>query len=219
MSGSRPGQVRGDESMKLDKGNSVRVLMRVGRIAAFGVLAWLLALSTSRIGGRAQSTEWINLYSTNSTLEEEPLPVGAVVAVFDPQGTKCGEFEVTTEGWYGLLACYRDDPMTDEDEGATVGEPLSFTVDGEPAGVTLVRLNGTGMSRSTRVTWTALGDRWEVDLQAPLEPVGGYSVSTRPDALPGQRAAILVAAIGLVIAAAIRLLIAAATARGDRGSE
>jgi hypothetical protein len=153
----------------------------IGRIAVLGLLVCLLTGSASLADGVTPTNEWINVYSTNSTLAGQTLPVGSSVAVFDEQGTRCGEFEVTTEGWYGLMACYRDEPMTPEDEGAAVGDALRFTVNGRTAHATAVSLNGTAVPPSTRVRWTANGDRWEVDLQGLSESqvIGGYSLPAR----------------------------------------
>ena len=58
------------------------------------------------------------------------MPVGAIVAAFDPQGVMCGQFTVTHVAWYGLMPCYGDDSTTPQDEGAVVGDPLRFTVNG-----------------------------------------------------------------------------------------
>jgi hypothetical protein len=171
------------------------------RIVALGLLVGLLTGSASLADGVTPTTEWINIYSTNSTLDDEPLPVGASVAVFDSRGARCGEYTVTTEGWYGLMPCYRDDPMTSRDEGAVVGDVLHFTVNHRPAAATAIRLNGTAVQPSTAVRWTANGDRWEVDLQLHTPPVGGYTLPAGRATLPWSRGALLVAVIGFVITA------------------
>jgi hypothetical protein len=173
------GPARGEEMrMSLGEHGTIRVWRTTAHAAALGLLLWLLAGGTSLGDGVTPTTEWINLYSLDSTLDEDPLPVGASIAVLDPEGTKCGEGTVTREGWYGLLPCYRDDPTTPVDEGAVAGDVLRFVIEGEQAAATVVSLNGNGLPRSTEVTWTAQGDRWEVDLNgATLPPiVGGYSM-------------------------------------------
>ena len=164
--------------MSLDEHGTIRIRRTTVRVAALGLSLWLLTGGTSPGDGVIPTTEWINLYSVRSTLDGGPLPVGTSIEVLDPQGTKCGEGTVAREGWYGLLPCYRDDPQTPVDEGAVAGDVLRFVIEGEQAAATAVSLNGNGLPRSTGVTWTAQGDRWEVDLNGATVPpiVGGYSV-------------------------------------------
>ncbi|KAA3596593.1 MAG: T9SS C-terminal target domain-containing protein [Calditrichaeota bacterium] len=60
------------------------------------------------------------------------IQVGDSVFAFDPQGVKCGEFVVTTEGEFGLMAVYGDDLTTESvDEGAEFGDKISFKINGE----------------------------------------------------------------------------------------
>jgi hypothetical protein len=187
---------REERTMKRDR---TSFLAKVSRVAALGLLVWLLLWSASLGDGVTPTTEWINLYSTNSTWQGQALPVGSSIAVFDVQGAQCGEFQVTIDGWYGLMACYRDDPMTPEVEGPVAGDRLLFTVDGELTAAVPVSLNGTAVPPSRQVAWTSLGDRWEVDLQGPLEPVGGYSLAVARATLHWPPAALLIVAIGLAM--------------------
>lgn len=175
-------------------------------MVALGILLWLLTGSVSLGDDVTPTTEWINLYSTDSTWNGEKLPVGSRVAVLDAQGTRCGEFEVTQEGWYGYMPCYRDDPMTALDEGASVGEELHFTVDGEEATATAMTLNGISTPSSTLVTWTATGDRWEVKLEgsADRRPVGGRTLAfEQPPLRWSRRGATWVIGLGLPVSAVI----------------
>lgn len=192
--------------MSLDKRDAIQILTSVMRVAALGLLVCLLAPRVSLAGAVIPSTEWINVYSTRSTFDGQALPVGSSIAVFDPQGTQCGEFQVTLEGWYGLMACYRDDAMTPVDEGPVAGDALRFTINGVPAAATPVSLNGTGVAPSTQIVWTAQGDLWEVDLQgwAGQQPVGGYSLPVGPLVLLWPWGGLVVAAIGLVVVAMAR---------------
>ncbi|MGQ9585730.1 MAG: golvesin C-terminal-like domain-containing protein [Anaerolineae bacterium] len=103
------------------------------------------------------TNQWVNFWSQNTTLHGAPVPIGSIVEAFDPTGVRCGVFTVTHAGWYGLMAVYRDDPLTPEDEGADVGEVITFTINGllaEPQG-------------PDTPTWTASGDARHVDLSAP----------------------------------------------------
>jgi len=111
------------------------------------------------------------------------VPVGTVIAAFDPQGVKCGEFTVVTAGKYGLMPCYRDDPDTPEDEGPLPGEPISFKIDGLPATPVPTSLNGNPVPPSTTVTWTSHSDLWEVDLRVPDSD--GDGIADSEDNCPG----------------------------------
>ena len=172
------------------------------------LLILTLAYGLACAGG---SPEWVNFFSSNTTFLGEPVPVGAVIAAFDPQGVKCGEFTVIERGKYGLMPCYRDDPATPEDEGPLPGEPISFKINGLPARPVPKSLNGNPVPPSTTVTWTSFSDRWEVDLHVvapppPPVPVGGYIV-------PVNRMELLAPWPGLV---ALMAVVAAAVVVGRR---
>jgi hypothetical protein len=142
------------------------------------VLILTLAYSSPPVKGDP-APEWVNFFSSNTTFLGQLVPVGAVIAAFDPQGVQCGQFTVKFQGKYGYLACYRDDPVTPEDEGPLPGETIFFTINGLPATPVPKSLNGNPVPPSTTVTWTSLGDRWEVDLVVPRPPgppVGGVIV-------------------------------------------
>ncbi len=97
-----------------------------------------------RSAGVTPTNTWVNFYGTVHGEDGVPLPVGTTVQALDPDGVVCGATVITTEGQYGLLACYGDDPTTPEDEGAHPGDIIQLVVD--------VQVLGTG-------TWTAHGDR------------------------------------------------------------
>ena len=123
-----------------------------------GVLAVLAGVSIFSYAATAQvvpTNEWVNFYSEGGlTVNGEPVPVGAVVNAYDPDGILAGSFTVTTEGSYGLMPVYRDDPDTELDEGADPGDAIRFEVDGIEASVT----------NSVDPVWNANGDVYEVDL-------------------------------------------------------
>jgi len=79
-------------------------------------------------------TPWfVDFVGEQSTLDQQPLPPGAVVRAYDPVGTLAGREEVTLAGYY-LVPVYRDDPDTPNlDEGAEPGDAIAFTVDGHQA--------------------------------------------------------------------------------------
>lgn len=146
--------------------HGLQVTRKAIPIAGLFVLFWAFALGVARSNGVVPTNTWVDLYSTASTLDGQPLPVGAYVAVYDPQGVQCGQFTVHSAGWYGIMPCYGDDPMTGQDEGARPGDLLRFTVNGIDATAEPVTLNRTPVPPNTSVTWTQNGDLWQVDLHA-----------------------------------------------------
>ena len=139
-------------------------------ISLLMLLLTLLQGSIRAQNGVIPTSEWVDFFSTNTTFFGQPVPVGAMIAAFDPQGVQCAEATVTVAGQYGVMPCFRDDPTTAEDEGADPGDVISFTIDGLPATPVPISLNGTPVLSSTPVTWTAFGDLWEVDLQVVATP-------------------------------------------------
>ena len=111
---------------------------------------WLVKWTT----GITPTDQWVNFYSQSSYLDGQPLPVGAVVQAYNPRGVLAGQFTVTTQGWYGLMPVYGDDPNTPQDEGLRPGEVVSFTINGLPART---------MGPDTPI-WTTNGDLKQVNL-------------------------------------------------------
>lgn len=110
---------------------------------------------TSSVWAQTSTAEWVNFYSPNSTLDGEPIPVGAVVRAYDSSGNQCGAFVVHTPGYYGFLACHFDDPNTSVDEGISPGERVHFTVNDFSAGSATVP-SGVNNGDRIRVDLTAL---------------------------------------------------------------
>ena len=100
------------------------------------------------------TNKWVNFYGLESTFGRLPLPTGAVISAYDPQGVVCGRFSVTQPGRYGLMPVYGDDPLTEVDEGAVPGDLLEFRVNG-------IRAKVKGPDTPV---WTAMGDLKLVDL-------------------------------------------------------
>ena len=75
------------------------------------------------------TNEWVNFLSSNTSFQGNPVPVGAVVDAYDPQGVHCGTFTVTTAGRYGMMAVYRDYPGG-PDEGAEPGDIITCYING-----------------------------------------------------------------------------------------
>jgi len=96
------------------------------RIPLLGVL-----LAASLASALTPSQYWQDYYSSNTMGPTgEPIEVGSLVQVFDPDGVECGSFVVETPGQYGYLHVYGDDPLTQVDEGALEGDMLTWRVDG-----------------------------------------------------------------------------------------
>ncbi len=74
----------------------------------------------------------VDVYGT-ATFQGEPVKPGDVILAFDPDGVLCGVFYVQTEGQYGFLHVYGDDPTTPEDEGCDLYDPITLLVNEYPA--------------------------------------------------------------------------------------
>lgn len=125
------------------------------------LLAGLICLGTTTLALGAPSRAaratpwWVDFWGLQTTLGDQPVPVGAVVRAYDPTGVLAGAFTVTTPGWYGLMPVYGDDPRSPEDEGARSGDAISFSINGLPA---------IPVGPETAV-WTGSGTRRQVDLR------------------------------------------------------
>ena len=78
---------------------------------------------------------WINAFGLSSIFNGRPLAAGDIVTAYDPEGNLIGRATVTTEGSYGLMALYMDDPSTAVDEGAEPGDLVNFKINGVTAAV------------------------------------------------------------------------------------
>lgn len=91
--------------------------------------AWFgAALRPAEVAAPVPTPAWINVYGLESVLDGKPLPAGAVVEAFDPQGVLCGQVVVGRPGQYGLMPIYGDDPSTPQDEGALPGDLIELRV-------------------------------------------------------------------------------------------
>jgi len=148
------------------------VVRTIGLISLLVLVLTLTYRSTPAKGD--PGPEWVDFFSANTTFLSQPIPVGAVIEVFDRDDRSCGQDTVTDEGQYGLLACLRDDAETPWDDGADPGDILSFTINGLPATAVPISLNSNPVPPSTIATWTTFGDRWEVDLRVPDSDGDGF---------------------------------------------
>jgi hypothetical protein len=112
--------------------------------------------------GVQPTVEWMNFYGKAALPDGMAVPTGTVVLALDPQGVICGANPVWTPGQYGLLACCRDDPVSDTDEGAVPGDTIRLVLgQGSPPAPGDVVI-GEG-------TWVAHGARQQVPPGGPSE--------------------------------------------------
>ncbi len=157
---------------------------RARLIASVGLLIALLTVcpSGAQDSGVTPTNTWMDLYSSQCSFAGVPIPAGSCVAVFDAQGTQCGERMVTTSGNIApIMPCYGDNLDTLADEGAAEGDVLSFTVNGTAATAQARARNFAPVSPDSLVQWLAL-DVWEVDVVVPPQP---FLVSIADKACPG----------------------------------
>jgi uncharacterized repeat protein (TIGR01451 family) len=130
------------------------------------------------LAGVRPTYEWMNYYGVLTLPDETPVPTDTIILALDPQGVVCGATMVWEPGQYGLLACYRDDPATEVDEGALPGDVIQLFVSSggtQPDG----QFVGAGV-------WTGHGNRWEVEEGALLLTDLAITKAVVPQtALPG----------------------------------
>lgn len=131
----------------------------------FSFLFCILLLAVMGSGAQGDvipTSTWVDFFG-NVTLDGEAAPIGTLIKAFDPQGVLCGEFIVHTAGVYGWIHVYGDNSLTPNiDEGASLGDTLTFYVNDFPA-----------TSAPSPVQWSGDRTRQEVNLSAisgfPLE--------------------------------------------------
>jgi len=91
---------------------------------------------------------WMNIYSHELMLNGSTVPAGTEVVVKSASGRVVGAGTVETNGKFGFVAVYGDDPLTSERDGLVSGE--SFT------------LEIGGVATEETFTWLANGESQEV---------------------------------------------------------
>lgn len=104
---------------------------------------------------------WVSVLGQAVKLNDKLLPPKTVIQAFDPRGVLCGTFTVTTPGTFGFMPIYRDDPLTEIDEGAEPGDEITICFD--------------DFQLPMQVTWTNFGD--VIDLSPLISSVGGELTS------------------------------------------
>jgi len=139
------------------------------------LLIFLFMTLGSAYGQVTPTNEWVRLWGEDCYLNGNPLPVGAVIDAYDPDGVNCGRFIVHTSGMYGFMSVYRDDIYTVADEGALPDDPITVYVNGIPA-----TLNGPADP-----VWSKNGDPYHVEFRPdePLKNGRQYLVNFKVDEL------------------------------------
>src|SRR3989338_3065560 len=71
----------------------------------------------------------------NSKYNGEPIPAGASLLAYDKDSVLCGNTTVERAGEFAIT-CVGDDTATTQDEGASPGDTITFTINGDRATVT-----------------------------------------------------------------------------------
>ncbi len=114
------------------------------------------------------SNSWMDLYGS-VTIDGLPAQAGDEVAVYDADGTLCGHYVVQASGSYGFVHVYADDPATSADEGAELGDTLSFRLWDVSAQVEI------SAAPSSVVSWS--GDQQRVSVN--LAGASAYGIPLR----------------------------------------
>ena len=95
-----------------------------------------------------------------TTFQGAPVPTGAIIDAYDPDGVHCGTVTVgdngTAPGYFAMMSVYGDSPG-EPDEGAKYGDEIAFTINDIPAEVT----------RGGPVIWTSNGAMYDISLKVP----------------------------------------------------
>ena len=142
-------------------------LLQYSRSTPLGVPSRVSDQSSQKsvVASVLMSPWWTDYYGTINE-GGVPLPVGAVMQAFDPDGVKCGEVVIRQTGLYGFLHVYGDDPATSGlDEGAEAGDDVSFVV------------NGKIVARTTLPDHRWKGDRSSISLSIDVSAGNGTTAA------------------------------------------
>lgn len=114
--------------MEMVKSNSNRVSLKLLILAAAAtVMLPILAQFASAFPPIAAE------FYGSLKIDGQLAPPSTNVTVFDSSGVVCGWQLTKEQGQYGLLSCNGNDPDTERDEGAAIGEELRIYVNGTMA--------------------------------------------------------------------------------------
>jgi len=104
--------------------------------------------------------EWVSFWSHSTTLNGNPIPSGAIIDAYDPDGVHCGRDTVRTVGAYGFMCVYKDDISTpDIDDGAGDGDLIELRICGVVATVV----------SSDDPIWSDDSTKFEADLDVDID--------------------------------------------------
>src|SRR3989344_9014600 len=97
------------------------------------LIVFILVVMTPFVfAGEVQPTTFWS-QNGNSLLNGQPIPASSIITAYDPAGTLCKNFTVTTTGEF-VFECTGDNPDTGGiDEGGVTGDIISFRVNGSLA--------------------------------------------------------------------------------------
>jgi hypothetical protein len=95
------------------------------------------------------TTQWVNLYASNLTLDGQIVQAGATITAHTAGGDVIGTFTLTENGQFGFMPVYAEDNLSEAGTGMANGELIYLEVNGKPVNETLA--------------WTTHGDRIEVN--------------------------------------------------------
>lgn len=115
--------------------------------------------------------EWISIWGQNITMEGDPVPAGTIVQAVDSDGVICGQSVITKAGQLQMMSIYRDDPQTEEDEGARPNEAITLKLDNyEMSNIIRWTTNGTVENlsgQSARSSTSELPEAFALDQNYP----------------------------------------------------
>lgn len=90
------------------------------------------------------TTNWINLYANELTIDGEVVKSGTVISAYTQNGVKAGTYTMAENGLFGFMPVYADDISTETVEGVRAGESFYLTIDGVEAKETFTFVSGNG---------------------------------------------------------------------------
>ncbi|MCB2230547.1 DUF4397 domain-containing protein [bacterium] len=104
------------------------------------------AQAVSTAAGIKPTTQWVNLYSSDVTVDGNVVAAGSTIEAFTSDGKLVGSFDVLRNGSFGFMPVYGK--SSEAEVGVETGQSFYLEIDG-------ARINET-------FTWTGNGDRIEI---------------------------------------------------------
>ncbi len=100
-------------------------MKRINQIISLWII--LISILKSQV---VPTPEWADYAGTAAFCEDIPATAGSVINVLDSDSVLCGSCMVDSDGLFGYIHVYGDDPNTVTDEGAETGDTLIFLLNG-----------------------------------------------------------------------------------------